>query len=64
MDIGKLTAVNQSLPTKRPCKIGDDWLIVKLYKLSARDFAMKLIRDVRQTTGITATAGIGANMYL
>ena len=25
--IGKLTAVNQSLPTKRPGKIGDDWLI-------------------------------------
>ena len=37
---------------------------LKLYKLSAREFAMKIIRDVLQTTGITATAGIGSNMYL
>ena len=37
---------------------------LKLYKLSARDFAMKIIRDVLQTTGITATAGIGSNLYL
>ena len=37
---------------------------LKLYKLTARDFAMKLIRDVLQTTGITATAGIGSNLYL
>ena len=37
---------------------------LKLYKLTAHDFAMKLIRDVLQTTGITATAGIGPNMYL
>jgi DNA polymerase V len=29
---------------------------LKLYKLSAREFAMKIIRDVLQTTGITATA--------
>ena len=37
---------------------------LKLYKLIAREFAMKMIRDVLQTTGITATAGIGPNMYL
>ena len=37
---------------------------LKLYKLTAREFAMKMIRDVLQTTGITATAGIGPNMYL
>ena len=37
---------------------------LKLYKLSARDFAMKLIRDVLAATGITATAGIGTNLYL
>jgi len=37
---------------------------LKLYKLSARDFAMKLIREVLATTGITATAGIGTNLYL
>ena len=37
---------------------------LKLYKLSARDFAMKLIREVLANTGITATAGIGTNLYL
>lgn len=37
---------------------------LKLYKLSAREFAIKIIRDVLQTTGITATAGIGSNLYL
>ena len=34
------------------------------YKLSARDLAMKIILDVLETTGITATAGIGPNLYL
>lgn len=33
-------------------------------ELSARDFAMMIIHDVLETTGITATAGIGTNMYL
>lgn len=33
-------------------------------KLTAYDFAKKIIRDVLDTTGITATAGIGTNMYL
>ena len=37
---------------------------LKLYKLSAHDFAMKVVRDVLKTTGITATAGIGPNLYL
>ena len=32
--------------------------------LSAHDFAMLLIKDVLKNTGITATAGIGTNMYL
>ena len=32
--------------------------------LTPYEFAMKMIRDVYQTTGITATAGIGTNMYL
>lgn len=32
--------------------------------LNAHDFARKIIKDVLQTTGITATAGIGTNMYL
>lgn len=35
-----------------------------LYKESAHDITMRIIRDVRQTTGITATAGIGENLYL
>ncbi len=35
-----------------------------IYKLSPYDFAMKIIHDVLETTGITATAGIGTNMYL
>ena len=34
------------------------------YGLSARDLAMKIILDVLETTGITATAGIGPNLYL
>ncbi|MCD7729117.1 MAG: DNA methylase [Clostridia bacterium] len=37
---------------------------LKLYKLTAREFAMKMIKDVLRTTGITATAGIGTNLYL
>ena len=37
---------------------------LKLYHLTAREFAGKVIRDVLQTTGITATAGIGPNLYL
>lgn len=37
---------------------------LKFYKLTAHDFARKLIREVLQTTGITATAGIGTNLYL
>ena len=28
------------------------------------EFAKKIIRDVKETTGITATAGMGTNMYL
>lgn len=34
------------------------------YHLTARELAMNMIRDVLQATGITATAGIGANLYL
>ncbi|MBC8157321.1 DNA methylase, partial [Armatimonadetes bacterium] len=32
--------------------------------LSAREFAMKMIREVFQIIGITATAGIGTNLYI
>lgn len=34
------------------------------YKLSARELTMKIILDVLEHTGITATAGIGTNLYL
>ena len=34
------------------------------YKLGPRELAMKMILDVLETTGITATAGIGSNLYL
>lgn len=35
-----------------------------LYGKTARELAMTMIRDVLKCTGITATAGIGSNMYL
>ncbi len=35
-----------------------------LNKLTAYEFAKKMILDVLHTTGITATAGIGTNLYL
>ena len=34
------------------------------YQMSAWELAMTMIQDVLKTTGITATAGIGTNMYL
>lgn len=37
---------------------------LRTYHLTPRELAMKMILDVLNTTGITATAGIGTNMYL
>ena len=37
---------------------------LKTYGMTARELAMTMIRDVLYNTGITATAGIGTNMYL
>ena len=37
---------------------------LKLYKTSAHELAKKLITEVLTATGITATAGIGTNLYL
>ena len=37
---------------------------LKLYKVTPYEFAMKIINDILNTTGITATAGIAPNMYL
>ena len=34
------------------------------YKMTARELVTKVIQDVYENTGITATAGIGTNMYL
>ena len=37
---------------------------LKIYKMSAKNLVTKVIQDVYKTTGITATAGIGTNLYL
>lgn len=37
---------------------------LSLYKKTARDLAKTMIQDVFNTTGITATAGVGTNLYL
>jgi len=37
---------------------------LKTYSLTAHELAMVMIREVLHETGITATAGIGTNMYL
>ncbi|MBQ0077931.1 MAG: DNA methylase [Bacteroidales bacterium] len=34
------------------------------YKCTAHELAMRMVRDVLATTGITATAGIGTNLFL
>lgn len=37
---------------------------LKTYRMNGRELAMTIIRDVLAATGITATAGIGTNLYL
>ena len=37
---------------------------LKTYDCSPRELAMRMIREVLRETGITATAGIGTNLYL
>ena len=37
---------------------------LQTYHMSAHELAMKMIRDILKETGITATAGIGTNLYL
>ena len=37
---------------------------LKTYKMTPREMITKMIQDVYETTGITATGGIGTNMYL
>lgn len=37
---------------------------LSLYHLTAHELTMKMIKDVLNVTGVTATAGIGTNLYL
>ena len=37
---------------------------LKTYKMTPKELVTKVIQDVYETTGITATAGIGTNLYL
>lgn len=37
---------------------------LQTYGMTAKELAMKMIREVLSVTGITATAGIGTNLYL
>ena len=37
---------------------------LRTYEMTPRELAIKMILDVLKTTGITATAGIGTNLYL
>ncbi len=37
---------------------------LKTYGLTAEQLVKKIVKDIFQTTGITATAGIGSNLYL
>lgn len=37
---------------------------LELYKTTAKELAKRIIKDVYDTTGITATCGIGTNLYL
>lgn len=37
---------------------------LKTYNMTPRELVTKVIQDVYETTGITATAGIGTNLYL
>ncbi len=37
---------------------------LELHKMTARELTMTMIHDVLRTTGITATAGIGTNLFL
>ena len=43
------------------CDITD---YLNTYKMTPRELTTKVIKDVYETTGITATAGIGTNLYL
>lgn len=35
-----------------------------MYQIDAKELALRMMEDIRNSTGITATAGIGTNLYL
>lgn len=37
---------------------------LSLYQFTAKELAIQIMSDIKETTGITATAGIGTNLYL
>lgn len=37
---------------------------LKMYQMTAKELSVRIMEDVLQTTGITAAAGIGTNLYL
>lgn len=37
---------------------------LSLYSMTAEELAIEIMTDIKETTGITATAGIGTNLYL
>lgn len=37
---------------------------LELYKMTAKELATRIIGDIKEVTGITATCGIGTNLYL
>lgn len=37
---------------------------LRMYQMSAKDLGIRMMQDVLNTTGITATCGIGSNLYL
>ena len=37
---------------------------LSMYHMSPRELALRIMEDIKNTTGITATAGIGTNLYL
>lgn len=42
----------------------DATMYLKTYNMTGRELAMTMIKDVLRKTGITATAGVGTNLYL
>lgn len=37
---------------------------LKLYQMTAKELSIRIMQDILDSTGITATTGIGTNLYL